>query len=175
MSRGPGRIERVIADIFTANPSMTYAVDDLAAFAYPGLNRVEKKHRVAVVRAADNVMRRLRWTCQQMELPGHPLLYFNPLDHRSYVVGRMRVSWNSWNFSHAEIADASDNPNIDRAGAEHWRREAEPGSAFWTHVEINCAEHAGDHQRASALRAELNASLNRRALMLGLPPVRRDK
>jgi len=49
MSRGPGRIERAIEQAFSADPEATHTIDDLALAA--GLNRVEKKHRVAVLRA----------------------------------------------------------------------------------------------------------------------------
>jgi hypothetical protein len=166
MSKGPGRIERAILAVFAANPSMTFTVDDLTAIAYPGLDRVEKKHRVAVARAARKVAPPAWWGWRWMEQPGHRAVYFNLLDHRSYVIGRMRASYNLWNFSHAEISEAIDNPDIDRSGAERWRKEAQPGSAYWVHVEINRAAHASDHDRANTHRDEFNASINRRAAAL---------
>jgi len=166
LSGGPGRIERAISAAFAANPSMTFTVDDLAAIAYPGLDRIEKKHRVAVARAARKLAPSAWWGWRWMEQPGHRAVYFNLLDHRSYVIGRMRTSYNLFNFSHAEISQAIDDPNIDRSGAERWRKEAQPGSAYWTHVEINRTAHAGDHERANKLRDELNASINMRMTAL---------
>src|SRR3954470_13729303 len=52
MSHGPGRVQRNIEDLFQNNPSATFTTEDLVACAYPGRNRVEKSHRVAVLRAA---------------------------------------------------------------------------------------------------------------------------
>jgi hypothetical protein len=50
MSRGPGRIQRVIADLLTAQPHGVWTVTQLCQLAYPK-QRVEKKHRVAMLRA----------------------------------------------------------------------------------------------------------------------------
>ena len=50
MSRGPGRIERAIADTFVANPTRIFTVERLAAIAYRGANRIDKKHRVGTIR-----------------------------------------------------------------------------------------------------------------------------
>jgi hypothetical protein len=73
MSRGPGRIERAIEETFTANPSETFTVDELVATAYPGTDEIEKKHRVAVIRAADKVAARLWWEKALSERFHHPL------------------------------------------------------------------------------------------------------
>ena len=59
MSRGPGRIERAIEAAFTAEPSRAFPVETLALVAFPGVNRLEKKHRIAVLRAAHKVAERL--------------------------------------------------------------------------------------------------------------------
>jgi hypothetical protein len=59
MSRGPGRIEHAIEAVFTAAPDDAYTTEDLIDRAYPGLDRVEKKHRVAVLRAAKKVCNRI--------------------------------------------------------------------------------------------------------------------
>jgi hypothetical protein len=83
MSRGPGRVERAIEQTFTDNPSAAFTVEELAAAAYPGLNRVEKKHRVAVLRAADKVAGRLGWHKYVCERPGGHIVYCNPVDLRS--------------------------------------------------------------------------------------------
>ncbi|MHA4730645.1 hypothetical protein [Ensifer adhaerens] len=53
MSRGHGRIERAIIELFGTGD--TWTVEDLCNAAYPGLNRIERKHRVAARRAAHNV------------------------------------------------------------------------------------------------------------------------
>jgi hypothetical protein len=56
MSRGPGKIQRRIAEVLRAAPGGVFTVEDLAYECYgladqPGGATVEKKHRVAVLRA----------------------------------------------------------------------------------------------------------------------------
>lgn len=53
MSRGHGRVERAIIELFKTGD--TWTVEDLCRAAFPGLNRIERKHRVAARRAAHNV------------------------------------------------------------------------------------------------------------------------
>jgi hypothetical protein len=58
MCKGPGRIERAIAAALDAEPDGAFTTDDLCDRVYRGVNRIEKKHRVAVLRAASNLMKR---------------------------------------------------------------------------------------------------------------------
>ena len=147
MSRGPGKIQRAIADAFRQNPSATYAVDDLAVISYPGLNKIEKKHRVAVVRAADAVAKSTSWCGQRAERPGHQLIYYNLLDLRSYATGKMRVDFLSGSLSDAQITKALSDPKAD------WSRWdwVQPGGVWWQHVEINKARAEGRHAEADAM------------------------
>ena len=107
MSRGPGRIERMIEALFTSAPSRTFSTDELVAAVYRGVNRIEKKHRVGVLRAADKVGKRLghweKWQCerwglggywnnrQNRSLVGRGAVYVNVLDVHSYAIGRLRT------------------------------------------------------------------------------------
>ena len=80
MSKGPGRIERAIATAFTRGPNQAFSVDDLALIAYPGINRVEKKHRVATMRAARKlILGGVRWTWSVEQLRGGKAIYYNLL------------------------------------------------------------------------------------------------
>jgi hypothetical protein len=91
MSRGPACIQRAIETLFAAEPSRTFSTDELVKVVYRGVNRVEKKHRVAVLRAADKVAKRLHWAKWQCErggggwhsLSGRGAVYVNLLDPRS--------------------------------------------------------------------------------------------
>lgn len=58
MSRGPGRIERAIRQLFDAHPDEAFTTDDLCVARYPGLERrkIEHKHQVGVMRAANKVL-----------------------------------------------------------------------------------------------------------------------
>jgi hypothetical protein len=98
MSRGPGRIERAVEALFTSQPHMTYSTDELVEAVYRGVNRVEKKHRVAVLRAADNVAKRLgcweKWKCERgfhSTASGCGSIYVNVTDVHSYAIGRLRT------------------------------------------------------------------------------------
>jgi hypothetical protein len=56
MSRGPGRIERAIRELFDAHPDEAFVTVELAEHCYPGV-AIKKKHMVAVLRAAQNVLK----------------------------------------------------------------------------------------------------------------------
>jgi hypothetical protein len=58
MSRGPGRIERVIEALVREQPLHAFTITDLCLHAYPGINRVERWHRVSVCRAVRNLEKR---------------------------------------------------------------------------------------------------------------------
>ena len=58
MGSGPGRIERAIEAALAAEPDNAFNTEDLCDRAYPGVNRVNKKHRVAVLRALKRVLAR---------------------------------------------------------------------------------------------------------------------
>ena len=88
MSRGPGRIERAIAAILDGEPNNAFTTEDLCERVYPGVNRVEKKHRVAVLRAANKLVKRRDNTeCMRCENLGGTRVYFNHRQ-RDVRVGR---------------------------------------------------------------------------------------
>lgn len=96
MSCGFGKIERAIADAFARQPSATFTVEDLGPICYPGLNKVEKKHRVAIIRAADNVAARMWWG--RTYCSGVLAVYRNLCDLHSYALGEVREMLGSWSY-----------------------------------------------------------------------------
>jgi predicted transcriptional regulator len=54
MSRGAGKIERLIKDLFDADPGRIESTADLCRAVF-GIEIIEKKHRVAVLRALKSV------------------------------------------------------------------------------------------------------------------------
>ena len=54
MSRGPGRLQRDLAELIAAHPGKTFSTAELCAHVYPG-ELIEKKHRVAVHRAMKGI------------------------------------------------------------------------------------------------------------------------
>jgi hypothetical protein len=91
MSKGPGKLERAIADAFARQPSATFTVEDLGPICYPGLNQVEKKHRVAIIRAADKVAEHMWWG--RTYSSGVPCVYRNLCDLHSYALGDEREEY----------------------------------------------------------------------------------
>jgi hypothetical protein len=151
MSKGPGRIERAIADAFAANTNGILSVDDLVSVAYRGINRVEKKHRVATIRAANKVAARMGWACQQAEMPGHPLVYYNPYDVRSYTIGTVVRhghvrTWQGavWQTINAWFEAACTDPDDYRlSNPDRTLADMQPGGAWHDHVQINIAVRDG--------------------------------
>ncbi len=160
MSRGPGKIERAIEAVFAAEPDDAFTTADLCDRVYPSLNRVEKKHRVAVIRAAKKVFGRTGWDCYRTEALGGTLVFYNPFDVMSYAIGRTKADM----FTNYR--------NNDRRIVDHWRTTAEgirgtfepggeehrlivEGGPWWRHVQLNIAARDGDtSERAQALKAE---------------------
>lgn len=174
MSRGPGRIERVIEAAFQAEPSRAFTGEDLIRLAFPGDYRsrmlsTEKTHRVSVYRAAHKVAARLLWGAMPGGEFGTGLTFYNPVDLRSYAQAHLR--WlaahdlrSSWNRSKLEDKLAAlDDPSLP---FEH-RHCMAPGGSWWRIVEIVRCRHAGDDARADALEAQHDAAL--RAIMRGAP------
>lgn len=78
MSRGPGRIERAIKGAFDAEPQRVFTTDELCAQVFAGAPRIEKKHRVSLIRAAKRVIaREENWRMARARMPGAPLVFFS--------------------------------------------------------------------------------------------------
>jgi hypothetical protein len=78
MSRGPGRLERAIRALFDAHPDEAFVTDELCEHCYPEARPIEKKHRVAVLRAARNVLKAdLNWTIRSDHHQGDRWLFYN--------------------------------------------------------------------------------------------------
>jgi hypothetical protein len=77
MSRGPGRIERAIKAAFDADPTRVFTTEYLCTHVYASATKVEKKHRVSLIRAAKRVLQReLNWRMTRTRKPGAPFLFF---------------------------------------------------------------------------------------------------
>ena len=78
MSRGPGHIERGIKAAFDAEPSRVFTTEYLCGLVYADTKKIEKKHRVSLVRAAKRVVKREpNWRMTRTKLPGSPFIFFN--------------------------------------------------------------------------------------------------
>jgi hypothetical protein len=78
MSRGPGRVERAIKAAFDAEPTRVFTTEHLCTQVYSGTTKIEKKHRVSLIRAAKRVLQREHsWRMTRTHMPGAPFLFFN--------------------------------------------------------------------------------------------------
>jgi hypothetical protein len=77
MSKGPGRIELAIAAILDRSPDNAFTTEELCVRIYR-TKQVEKKHRIAVRRAADSLAKR-RDTLRKLSSRnlGRSQIYYN--------------------------------------------------------------------------------------------------
>ena len=186
MSKGPGRIERAIAAVLDGEADNAFTTEDLCERVYSGINRVEKKHRVAVLRAANKLVKRRDNTgCMPGENLGGTRVYFNIDNVMSYAMARLKAD----NFNHYRSNDDrwfTPKPKWFREAMgykkgyryqEHRSSEAElrarlaegrrehkyvvPGGAWWKHTQSAIAEmeakRVGDTKRLAEIAAERKA------------------
>jgi hypothetical protein len=86
-----GRLERAIRGLFAAHPDETFVTDELAEHCYPDAGRIERKHRVAVLRAATKVQAAdHRWRGQYANGRGGVLIFYNAVSVQSTATARYR-------------------------------------------------------------------------------------
>src|SRR5579872_2150128 len=96
MSRGPGRIERAIRTLFDANPELAFVTEELCEHCYPGV-AVEKRHQVAVLRAARSIIKDdPDWRMVRGDGPGSPAVFCNCANLQSYTLGQAMAHY--WNY-----------------------------------------------------------------------------
>jgi hypothetical protein len=162
MSKGPGRIERAIAAIFDRERDNAFTLEDLAERVWPGLNQVEKKHRVSVARAARNLARRRpEIQCWEGEGLGGALVFFRHDEIMAYAMARLKVSrFERYRSNDPRYYRSEDEDDLRRTlGNEQHRKLI--GGAWRRHVDIFVAELAGDVEKAARLNAENEADLAR--------------
>jgi hypothetical protein len=125
-----GRVERAIREHLAAHPDGAFTTDDLCVACYPGVPRVAlagsetlgRKHRVAVLRAADKVMSgdsnwRRRHTRNER---GNMLVFFNAASIPSTAKADvMRNGWNNRWKRNAEWDEPDRLAEAERHVAEH--------------------------------------------------------
>jgi hypothetical protein len=87
MSRGFGIIQCAIVAVFIAEPDNGLLLSELCERVYRGINRIEKKHRVAVARAAY----RIPWLAHmKRETLGCEVVFYNPASVLAYGMARLK-------------------------------------------------------------------------------------
>ena len=163
MSKGPGKVQRVILDLMAAEPDGAWTVEDLCERVYLGINRVEKKNRVVVLRAVRKIIDGDEdWTLYQSENTGCTMVLVNLANVMSYALGRLK-------------ADGSNHYRDRRTQrfVPHWVRSeeqlreqlgpggnryhlVEPGGPWDQHVAIHIARRDGDAAKVEELQQDLN-------------------
>jgi hypothetical protein len=78
MSRGPGHVERAIKAALDAEPTRVFTTEYLCEQVYGRPPKIEKKHRVSLIRAVKRVVtRELNWRMARANMPGAPFVFFN--------------------------------------------------------------------------------------------------
>jgi hypothetical protein len=181
MSKGPGRIERAIKELFSSNPDLAFGVIDLVEHCFPGA-APEKKHSVSVIRAGHKVADAdPDWTVWRGEGQGAALVFVNQASLQSHCLGfliadnffryrspkrALRCYWgaDAHRAGH-RMMEASSHLMADRASL---LAELAPGgrhgpggrhdlfAARKKFVDLHIAERDGD-PRAGEMRAEMEA------------------
>jgi hypothetical protein len=144
MSKGPGHVERAIDLAFAADAGTALSVDELCRRIYRGIDRVEKKHRVAVLRAAKARPQHLAYLSSS--LAGGELIFFAPDSVASYGLARLKAT-NSAGASDAELR-----ARLREGGVCH--EFVVPGGDWYRWVEMFKAERDGDTRRLQKLQME---------------------
>jgi hypothetical protein len=176
MGKGPGRIERAIQAAFAVEPDNAFTTEELCQRIYRGTNQAEKKHRVAVLRAATRSADRARNDpavrpgigSLVMERLGGQSVFFDRYSVLSYGMARLKAEhyanhrdrrWRPphWHKSEAECREM--------LASSKYRPYTYPEGAWWWHVRRWIAERDGEAQTIAAAKLWDNKT---RAL-LGLP------
>ena len=98
MSRGLGRVQREVLAILDEDEDGAWTVGDLCRRVYPGINRPEKSHRVAVARALRKMRLPGGWLVRRLEKVGGEYAVFNIYSLNSRLRYKWMGGWAHWSF-----------------------------------------------------------------------------
>jgi hypothetical protein len=167
MSRGSGRIEQAIIAAFTAEPDNAFTVAELCVRIYPNAGYVDKKHRVAIIRAAKSLSRRwpdLGW--RKSETLGGQTIYFNADSIMSFAMARLKGdSLKNYDNQDPRVVNRASEEELRASllkGGSHHKYIVKGGS-WQRHREMWIARRDGDTARLKELEAEQERDLNQLA------------
>jgi hypothetical protein len=157
MSKGPGRVERIIEEAFKGNPDGYFTVKDLCRLAFACWSRPSKSQRVAVLRAAKNVAARLYWVRFYTSERGSEVVYANGLSLRSYGLGRVcaQVGANGCGSDIQGKLLRGRELIFYQLNNDYAKGKMKPGGEWWLDVERNKALASGDEAHAAELGDKL--------------------
>ena len=160
MSKGHGRVERVLLEAFGVS-GRSYTVEDLFHLAYPDAPTLERKHRGAIKRAASNVSAKTGWKTWRRSNRGGGYIYYDPCDLISYATARIKAHEGRYQCEDKWVRKF--NPTTDEdvlASLAEGGRNHElivEGGSWWRFVQIAIAKRDGDEATRQRLQAEADA------------------
>ena len=146
MSRGAGKIERAIAHLFQTDVDDAYTVEDLAERVYTTAETIEKKHRVAIIRAGKKICQRSPdWTWYIGENRGNTLVFFNLYNTLSYATARLKADMFNFYRHKDKRTNGKDARQIKKMlepGGSYYGH-VRHGGAWWRHVQLRIADRDG--------------------------------
>src|SRR5262249_61785787 len=130
MSKGPGQVQRAIMAAFESEPDNAFLLSELCEHAYPRIKRIEKKHRVAVARAAKTIK---TIDSIQRQTLGRELVFYDPLNVMSYAMARLK----------SDFIDGEDYRNNDPRKAQLRKRSKQKAT---TEQNLRKSLAPGNHQ-----------------------------
>jgi hypothetical protein len=174
MSKGLGRVGRAIEAALIAEPDNAFTVDDLCDRVFPGIDRVQKKHRVSVIRAAKSVAKRhANFESVRSEMLGGTTVFYVADNVMSSAMGRLKSdNLHGYRNSHPNPRWVSDTEQelqarLIEGGKDH--RHVVAGGCYWRQVEEWKAKRSGDTETVQRLQAESDREMEE---LLALMPRR---
>lgn len=177
MSKGPGSVERAIVAAVVDEPDNAFTVEDLCDRTFPDTNRIEKKHRVSVIRAIKTLTAR-GGTLDFLyaETQGRTMVLYDRCNVMSYAMARRKADFcESYRptkrkaLTRSDAAKMSQLPPSDQedrirarflpGGKDH--HLVIQGGAWWYHARIARARHDGEHEVAADLEKALKREVAR--------------
>jgi hypothetical protein len=163
MRKGLGHVGRTIEAAFAAEPDNAFTVDDLCDRVYDVVS-IEKKHRVAVVRATKALAKqRTNLTWWRSEILGRKLVFYTADNVMSYAMARFKSEDKLYRNNDPRYARGTQRTEADfraemQEGGDYHHCVVQ-GGALWRHVEIWEAERDGNAKKLAKLKAEQDAIL----------------
>lgn len=170
MSKGPGRIERAIRELFSTNPTEAFTTDDLIAVVFPRVQDADKKHRVSVLRAAQRVVASdPDWRMERAkQARGGICIFYNASDVRSFGLHRLMTCYahviHYYDGGKTYFHPYSKDELRAKLDNDSNRNFMSPGGPWHRDVEIHRLRRDGEQERAEVLEAERNAEFARWAV-----------
>jgi hypothetical protein len=166
MSKGPGRIERAIRELFDTSPDRAFLTADLANHCFSGADWIERKHEVSVLRAARKIVASdPDWRSWRTDRGS---IFFNHGNLQSYALfdiirseGRIWLPSGGLEYANGfgyGVAISTSAAIEAVTNDPHCRSTmTPPDGKCWRAVQQHCAERDGDTATATALKTRADS------------------